>query len=200
MTTTWSAESITSLLSEAFTPQSQPQSNGNPAKKSASSKRKEATTAADKPPSATIDVLITFDRSGVSSHPNHISLYHGAVTWLRNLMKGKSGWNCPVMLYTLTSTPLVRKYVGILDAPASMILGVLDNFIGGEKRGTKADDGSGEKSKRLLFVNGPADYWRARGAMVHAHKSQMVWFRWGWITLGRYMVVNDLKRVKIPVT
>jgi len=33
--------------------------------------------------------------------------------------------------------------------------------------------------------------------MVQGHKSQMVWFRWGWITIGRYMTVNDLKREKV---
>jgi hypothetical protein len=29
--------------------------------------------------------------------------------------------------------------------------------------------------------------------------SQMRWFRWGWIGLSRYMVVNDLKRVDVRV-
>jgi len=33
--------------------------------------------------------------------------------------------------------------------------------------------------------------------MTTAHKSQMRWFRWGWIVLSRYMVVNDLKLEKL---
>jgi hypothetical protein len=33
----------------------------------------------DTAPTASIDVLITFDAGGVSGHPNHISLFHGAV-------------------------------------------------------------------------------------------------------------------------
>ena len=34
-------------------------------------------------------------------------------------------------------------------------------------------------------------------AMTRAHVSQMRWFRWGWIGVSRYMVVNDLGRVDL---
>lgn len=44
----------------------------------------------------------------------------------------------------------------------------------------------------LLFVNTPAQTRIAQKAMTHAHMSQMRWFRWGWIGLSRYMVLNDL--------
>jgi N-acetylglucosaminylphosphatidylinositol deacetylase len=37
----------------------------------------------------------------------------------------------------------------------------------------------------------------AQQAMTGAHKSQMRWFRWGWVGLSRYMVVNDLKLEKV---
>ncbi|RMD42722.1 hypothetical protein DV735_g2416, partial [Chaetothyriales sp. CBS 134920] len=53
------------------------------------------------------------------------------------------------------------------------------------------------------FRDGMREQWspdevaRAREAMVHGHRSQMVWFRWGWITLGRYMLINDLVREPI---
>jgi len=30
--------------------------------------------------------------------------------------------------------------------------------------------------------------------MTTAHKSQMVWFRYGWIWNSRYMIVNDLQK------
>lgn len=188
MSQTWAADAIAGLLAEAFTSQKVTnKAAANGGKRNA----KSVTTAVDgqEKPSATIDVLITFDKGGVSGHPNHRSLYHGARAFVERLMKGKSGWQCPVTLYTLTSTPLVRKYVGVLDAPVSMIIGIVEGFLGG--RGKKR---SGQEGGRLLYVNGVMEYWRARGAMVQAHKSQMVWFRWGWITLGRYMVVNDLKR------
>lgn len=179
MSATWTADHVTSLLASAFSPDLAATLNGT-AKKNPK-----------KAPTATIDVILTFDQHGISNHPNHRSLYHGAVHFLRTLMTDKEGFNCPVTMYTLTSTSMLRKYVGVLDAPYSMLLGVLGNLFGGKK--TSADEGPA----RLLFVSSVGDWLTAQSAMVIGHKSQMVWFRWGWITIGRYMTVNDLKREKV---
>ena len=169
MTTTWSTASIAQLLSSAFSPTAN--------KISASSSE----------PTATIDTLITFDCHGVSSHPNHISLYYGARQWLTSLMAGKSGWKCPVELYTLTTTNIVRKYISVLDAPITMLVGA--NRTAGLSKKKKR-----EEPPSLLYISDYAQWWRGLTAMVKAHKSQMVWFRWGWISVGRYMIVNDLRR------
>lgn len=136
-------------------------------------------------PRATIDVLITFDSRGISSHPNHISLYHGARTFIVNIMRGHPGHACPVDLYTLTSINMLRKYSFIFDAVPTLIAGVLSG------------SGKGGKGDKVLFMSDMKRYWTARGAMVEEHKSQMVWFRWGWIGVGRYMVVNDLRRERV---
>ena len=53
-----------------------------------------ASSSSKSAPKATIDALITFDAQGISSHPNHISLYHGARTFLQTLMQKHSGWEC----------------------------------------------------------------------------------------------------------
>ncbi|GFF47520.1 probable N-acetylglucosaminyl-phosphatidylinositol de-N-acetylase [Aspergillus udagawae] len=187
MTATWSESDVSSLLASAFAPdlasQSQSQSSSSAARK------RVAGTGA---PTATIDVLITFDKHGISNHPNHRSLYHGAVHFLRALMKDKAGYTCPVTLYTLTTTSILRKYIGVLDAPWTMASGALGSIFAGAAKGGK-DDMPG----KLLFISSVDEYIRAQAAMVKAHKSQMVWFRYGWITLGRYMVVNDLRRVSV---
>jgi N-acetylglucosaminylphosphatidylinositol deacetylase len=47
---------------------------------------------------------------------------------------------------------------------------------------------------RLMFLSDTGGYRQAQVAMTQAHRSQMRWFRWGWIVIGRYMIVNDLKR------
>ncbi|KIV99431.1 uncharacterized protein PV09_08863 [Verruconis gallopava] len=166
MTTTWDAVLITKLLTSTFAPTM-------------------SKLSAKERPKANIDVLITFDADGVSSHPNHKSLYHGCVHFLRSLMVGRSGWDCPVTLYTLATVPLVRKYLGIFDAPATLVSAVV-----GEKK-------VGDRPTPLLFVSNIADWRTAQGAMTTAHKSQMRWFRWGWIGLSRYMVINNLSREKI---
>ncbi|RAH70287.1 PIG-L family deacetylase [Aspergillus aculeatinus CBS 121060] len=174
MTAHWTENDVASLLASAFAPE--------PSKKSGGAA-----------PTATIDVLITFDQGGISNHPNHRSLYHGALHFLRALVKGKSGYSCPVTLYTLTTTNLVRKYAGVLDAPFTMVRGALSSITSGSGARGSRD----QLPSRLLFVSSVNEWLTAQSAMVKAHQSQMVWFRWGWITIGRYMAVNDLRREEI---
>ena len=174
MTTSWPTDAIAKILSSAFSPAV-----------SGSSK-----TSKDDAPNATIDALLTFDTFGISSHPNHISLYHGARSWLSGLMTGKSGWRCPVDLYTLTTTNVVRKYIGFFDAPGTML-------IGGWRGKELSKKSKREQPPSLLFISGFGEWRKGQDAMVKGHKSQMRWFRWGWIAVGRYMMVNDLKRETI---
>ncbi|MCJ1238799.1 N-acetylglucosaminyl-phosphatidylinositol de-N-acetylase [Varicellaria rhodocarpa] len=179
MTTTWDAEKIARILTSAFTFSIKSKVR-LPAGK----------TANDVAPTASIDVLITFDQRGISDHPNHISLYHGAIAWIKEMMKGKSGWECPVTVYTLRSTSILRKYISVLDAPITMLSCVLNSMsIAGRRRSENTTP------ERLMFVSDIGAYCKAQKAMVNAHKSQMKWFRWGWIGIGRYMVVNDLKKI-----
>jgi len=171
MTATWDRVKISNLLASAFAP-----------KPSKLVKSKETDA-----PIATIDVLITFDRTGVSSHPNHISLYYGAQRFISSLVHNRPGWQCPVDLYSLTSINIGRKYTSIIDSIISLAIMAFSN-----KK-------MGEHPSPLLFLSGYEEVRKAQRAMTTAHKSQMRWFRWGWIGLSRYMVVNDLKLEK-PVT
>ena len=165
-----------------------------------------ATTTGSTPPTdrpwASIDVLLTFDASGISSHPNHIALHRGAALFLRNLMRPHAGHACPVSLYTLTTVNILRKYAFILDVVPTLLLGIFESIFssasaggGGSNRAARNKIGD-----KLVFVSDFQRYWKAREAMVSGHQSQMVWFRWGWIGVGRYMVVNDLKRERIVGT
>jgi len=170
MTTTWDKQKVANLLSSAFAP--------NLAKPL---KSKSATA-----PTATIDVLITFDRRGISSHPNHISLYYGAAHFISSLIHNRPGWQCPVDLYTLSSINIVRKYTSFLDALVSLaVMAFQTRSVGAHP-------------SPLFFLSGPGEVRAAQQAMTKAHISQMKWFRWGWIGLSRYMVVNDLKLEKVP--
>ncbi|KAI1497795.1 putative deacetylase LmbE-like domain-containing protein [Biscogniauxia marginata] len=181
MTQSWDAGRISSLLCSAFTPPPSARYN-----------------AADEPPAAAIDALITFDANGVSSHPNHISLYNGARRFISTLTRGKSGWASPVDLYTLTSVGVGRKYAGFLDVfPTVVAL-----LLAGPEAHKKSDKGNPGVLVNLnpLIGIGPGGrecYGTARMAMTQAHQSQMVWFRWGWITLSRYMYINDLRLEKV---
>ncbi|KAF2156626.1 phosphatidylinositol glycan class L [Myriangium duriaei CBS 260.36] len=170
MTASWDTGAVAELLAGTFAPAA-----------AAAGKRRKA----DEPVAANIDVLITFDRGGVSGHPNHISLYHGAKAFVGALVKGRPGWDDPVKLYTLPSVGLGRKYASVVDVPVTVIRRLV-----GKTRG-------GEYPSPLLSVSGVGGYRRGQQAMTNAHRSQMRWFRWGWIGVSRYMVVNDLKREKL---
>lgn len=175
MTLKWNYDDIAMLLSQAF----------------ASSEPLERTSAPGSNDSSSstidIDVLITFDSKGISSHANHISLYHGALHWLRQI--DQTG--AKMALYSLTTTNVMRKYMSLLDAPFSLLLAA--------SQGPSIDANQGY-ADRLLFLSDMSGYRRAQKAMTKGHISQMVWFRWGWIGLSRYMCVNDLIRQHPPLT
>ncbi|KAK9454505.1 putative deacetylase LmbE-like domain-containing protein [Dipodascopsis uninucleata] len=120
---------------------------------------------------ADVDVVITFDGSGVSGHTNHISLYNYAHNLIAPL-GSKEVW-------VLKSTSIFRKYTSFFDIPFSYIYNRLFSPSG----------------STVVMVSDAKEYSQTRDAMTKAHVSQMIWFRWGWISLSRYMVVNELARV-----
>ncbi|KAK0388407.1 hypothetical protein NLU13_4651 [Sarocladium strictum] len=173
MTTTWDTQKIANLLCSAFAP-----TLNSPRPKSSSA-------------NINIDVLITFDAQGISSHPNHISLFHGARAFIANLLATTE--SSPVDLYTLGSVSVFRKYTSVAD-----IFATVGSWW------MKGSDSNSEESQKhpetLLFaskLSGDASFGAAWKAMTEAHKSQMVWFRYGWITFSRYMVINDLRLEKV---
>lgn len=166
MTVTWDAKFIGSILTRYFAANI-------------------STTPSTSEPKALIDAIITFDAGGVSGHPNHISLLHGATAFVKNLMQRHTGWKCPVHLYTLTTTNMLRKYLSVFDLIPTILISIFK---------TKIKD---DFPSPMLIVSTPNDMRKAQKAMTTAHKSQMRWFRWGWIGISRYMVMNDLQRAKI---
>ncbi|KAK3686748.1 mRNA turnover and ribosome assembly protein [Vermiconidia calcicola] len=102
MTVTWDAKLIGNMLARYFAPNI-------------------ANASTNSAPSASLDAIITFDAGGVSGHPNHISLLHGATAFLKTLMHRHTGWECPVKLYTLTTTNVARKYSSVIDSVVTVV-------------------------------------------------------------------------------
>ncbi|KAM3463650.1 hypothetical protein NHJ6243_003055 [Beauveria neobassiana] len=175
MTATWDESKIAGLLMSAFAP-------------ALASLKKQPT---EQPPTANIDVLITFDAGGVSAHPNHISLYHGARRFIAALLRGRgAGWAAPVDLYTLRSVHVSRKYASILDALPTLVTWAA----------TAARNPDKAHPPALVFLSGLVGEGAlptAWSAMTASHKSQMVWFRYLYITFSRYMLINDLHLEKV---
>ncbi|KAI0551065.1 putative deacetylase LmbE-like domain-containing protein [Xylaria curta] len=179
MNVTWDTDAISTLLTSAFAPRLPHGPRGS---------REEA-------PKAAIDALITFDRTGVSSHPNHKSLYFGARAFIEGLLRGRPGWASPVDLYTLTSVSIWRKYASFFDAVTTLFV----SLVRGRQRNSDKGNPGTLINMSPLFGGGRQSLGTARQAMTQAHKSQMVWFRWGWIGLSRYMVINDLRLEHVKV-
>jgi N-acetylglucosaminylphosphatidylinositol deacetylase len=123
-----------------------------------------------------LTTLLTFDDYGISGHPNHISTYHGVRSFLSS--QHRDG----VVGYELRSTPIWRKYAGVLDAALSWA----------EER-TMAMFSRG--SERVHFVS------LLQPGLVHrcmvAHASQFVWYRRLFIVFSRYTYVNTLREVQL---
>ncbi len=110
-------------------------------------------------------MLLTFDSYGVSSHPNHIAIH----TAVKNMVNSHQ---IPqdLQVFSLETTNIVRKYLGIFDLPLSMLL-----------------------SPIYLAVSF-SHVMQAQQAM-QCHKSQYVWFRRLYVIFSRYMIMNTLKPV-----
>ncbi|KAH8113798.1 LmbE-like protein [Phellopilus nigrolimitatus] len=141
-----------------------------------------------------IDIILTFDAHGISSHPNHISLERGTRALL---------WNAPrkdqtLRAFSLRTTSLLPKYAGFaapLRAKLELALcsspfpnipltPIVKNFVANCSK------------KDAVFISGFAEYVTALHAML-AHQSQLVWFRWLYVTASRYMWVNEWEEIKM---
>ncbi|XP_073257465.1 N-acetylglucosaminyl-phosphatidylinositol de-N-acetylase-like [Porites lutea] len=74
-----------------------------------------------------------------------------------------------IAIYTLSSTNLLRKYISLLDLPLSAY-------------------------SKHMFLSSPQQIVLAQKAM-HAHRSQLVWFRKLYILFSRFMIINTLEEL-----
>ncbi|WVO13071.1 hypothetical protein L204_100681 [Cryptococcus depauperatus] len=129
-----------------------------------------------------VDIIITFDSLGITSHPNHISvsssLSHIPIELRPRVLKIRS----PSIISKFTG-PLYVFYLHLqvlLSRP--IIEGFFPNLFLNE-------------SKRFhVMVNDIPRYTTALRAMM-AHSSQLVWFRWLYLGASRLMWVNELVEV-----
>lgn len=132
------------------------------------------------------DVILTFDEYGVSSHPNHTSILPALKQFITS-QKVPAPQTKP-LLFKLLTTNLPRKYAGIMDAMTSLLL-ITYRVMRAPGRGSK------KKENFMCFMSDPWQVLRGQRAMVQGHRSQLRWFRWFWIVIGRYMYINELERV-----
>uniref|UniRef100_A0A340TBD5 N-acetylglucosaminylphosphatidylinositol deacetylase n=1 Tax=Anopheles minimus TaxID=112268 RepID=A0A340TBD5_9DIPT len=111
------------------------------------------------------ELLITFDKDGISGHPNHCAIYYATASLC---LSGMIPSNCKVL--TLETVNLCRKYLSIFDLPVTLLL-----------------------STNWVILSWRAR--RAIQNAMRLHNSQMVWFRKLYIVFSRYMVINTLREI-----
>lgn len=133
--------------------------------------------------------ILTFDTQGISSHPNHYSLPFGAwnlVNTLRSKAPETTSASVP-RIFGLVTVPILPKYAGALAPLSSRLSAVLErvlNYFAPNNR-----------NRRAVFTSGFKEYMTTVRAM-RKHASQLVWFRYLYVTFSRYMWVNEWVEVK----
>ena len=132
-----------------------------------------AYASADLPSARTALQILTFDDDGISSHPNHVSLPAGAA----HMLSASAGASPPdplPRLFALVTVPLYQKYLGLLSPLSKKLSFAI----------------SSPPAREAVAVSSWAEYARAHRAM-RQHWSQLVWFRWLYVSFSRYMWVNE---------
>ncbi|KAH9886461.1 putative deacetylase LmbE-like domain-containing protein [Cubamyces lactineus] len=140
-----------------------------------------------------IDAILTFDHNGISSHPNHISLPNGAAHLLSTLTDLPESPR--PRLFSLVTVPLYEKYLGPV-APISSKLSISLSQLW-SRRGPAGEASDTIGTRVPIAVSSWQGYARALKAMMQ-HRSQLVWFRWLYVSFSRYMWVNEWAEVVVP--
>lgn len=114
-----------------------------------------------------IDAVCTFDRDGISQHPNHRAVFYATASLF---VAGLLPKRCRVL--TLDSTNTLRKYSFVFDVLLTLLLST------------------------HWCVASWSDVQLVRHAMAH-HRSQMVWFRRLYVLCSRYMIINSWREMSV---
>ncbi|KAE8244339.1 hypothetical protein A4X13_0g6664 [Tilletia indica] len=158
-----------------------------------------------------IDTVLTFDASGVSSHPNHVSLHTSMWGYLtrslgreaQNRMSGDGTQQAQPPLdpaiYALRTPTLARKYLGLPGALSSHYhsrRAVRRKSIEGSSTAESKSTLLQQRPDQLTFLSSPVQYARTLLAM-RAHASQLVWFRYLYVLFSVLMFGGQLDRVEV---
>jgi len=135
-----------------------------------------------------IDLVITFDRGGISGHLNHRSIAIGIEYYIANA-------NRTPLIYQISTVSSLFEYSSILDLFRTII-----KFLPRLCRSLFSTIFpflfSPPNNQRALFVSSPFGYFKGLKAF-HAHHSQVLWYRHIYTTFSRHMFINDLIKVSV---
>ena len=163
------------------------------------------------------NILLTFDKGGVSGHINHIACHDVVQKFYENYMKLGEGTkdnelNRLAVVYLKSYSKwyhIFAKYSAFYQQLCKVLiskvaLSIERLFLRGQPVLTGRlvkisyldyNYSSSDRSANVMFVNSFAQYILSFAAMLNAHKTQMVYFRYGWWVLSRFVFINDLEVV-----
>ncbi|PWN35215.1 phosphatidylinositol glycan class L, partial [Meira miltonrushii] len=115
--------------------------------------------------SGPFDLLLTFDKDGISQHANHKACSNSVPLIYKSGAITENG-----RIYALRSHSTAFKYLGLF--------GALVNHLGARLTLASQD--------KVAFLSTPFEYLHSLRAMS-LHKSQMVWFRYLYLIFSTYM-------------
>eukprot|EP00252_Welwitschia_mirabilis_P000821 TRINITY_DN10805_c0_g1_i1.p1 TRINITY_DN10805_c0_g1~~TRINITY_DN10805_c0_g1_i1.p1 ORF type:complete len:173 (+),score=20.32 TRINITY_DN10805_c0_g1_i1:345-863(+) len=122
-----------------------------------------------------INTIITFDKHGVSSHPQHCAVHYGVGNFLKETKRLSEGQQKSISGWELLTTNVMRKYSGPLDIWLSIL------YTLWLSKGTSYCVFN--KRPYLCFV-----------AMAQ-HDSQWIWYRKLFVMLSSYSYINVLRKM-----
>lgn len=139
--------------------------------------------------------LITFDESGVSKHPNHISLYYGTKKFFQTHYTKK---NVNYKFYVLKTLNFWEKYSFNVLTNVELFVDHLSKLLISNILKIKVNISFFSNSTDCQSIKIYSDLNMlsvSYAAMSYGHFSQMVWFRYGWLILSRYLTFNHLTEI-----
>lgn len=140
-------------------------------------------------------VLITFDRQGVSNHPNHISLYYGCKEYFKTFVQLHGA----LKLYVLKSLNFWEKYSFTVLTNVELLVDLVSKFFLNTLKininVSFFNTYNGRSLSSIKFYSDLNMLSVSYAAMAYGHFSQMVWFRYGWLMFSRYLTFNHLIQI-----
>ncbi|CCW69559.1 unnamed protein product [Phytomonas sp. Hart1] len=118
-----------------------------------------------------ISTLVTFDKFGISSHPNHIAVHNGVLELKRSMPSG-------LLFLQIRSRSIVLKYMGIFSVIGSL-------FFAKENR----------DRRNFNILIPPFSLLYIWNAMMN-HATQLVWFRYLFVIFSSYTYLNEFTELK----
>lgn len=130
-----------------------------------------------------ITTLLTFDRRGVSGHPNHCDVSRGVIQFACST--SRAAFN----IIELETVPLLSKYLGLLGIIYEFVLCYTSRLMSGKRHASPSKEGA---AVRTIALMPEGEYYGMGVGAMRQHVSQLVWYRYLYLLCSRYMHVNTL--------